>query len=321
MPTGDAPDTSSADAAAKARAASLVGKVISARYRIVELVAMGGMGAVYRGEHVRMRSRVAIKVLHPDIEGLPELVARFEREAVAGAHLSHPNAAAATDFGELDDGSTFLVLEYVAGRTLRAAIDDEAPFPAARAVRIARQLASVLAASHAAGIVHRDVKPRNVMLVEGGRRRREASSTSASSKVAAERLQFEATDDRARRATGPLTGEGILLGTVAYLAPEAALGMGAVDERSDLYALGVILYEMLAGKHPFDGKTPGALFKQHRFDAPPPIAERAPGVSVPAGDRGHRAEAPLRATRGDATRPARRSCTRSTPRSRPRRSR
>src|SRR5262249_52783740 len=154
------PDAQTADALAKQRAGALIGRVISDRYRIVELLAMGGMGAVYRGEHLRMRKRIAIKVLHPDIEGLPDLVARFEREAVAGAHLTHPNAAAATDFGELEDGSTFLVLEYVAGRTLRAALDAEAPFPPARAAHIGKQLAAALGAAHAAGIVHRDVKPR-----------------------------------------------------------------------------------------------------------------------------------------------------------------
>ncbi len=278
--TDEAKETARADAAAKARAASLVGHVISGRYRIVELLAMGGMGAVYRGEHLRMRKRIAIKVLHPDIEGRPELVARFEREAIAGAQLSHANSAAATDFGELEDGSTFLVLEYVAGRTLRDVIDHDTPLAPARAAHIARQLASVLDATHAAGIVHRDVKPRNVMLVDGTDDHVKLIDFGLA-KIEVDRLSAEAVDERGRRATGPLTGQGVLLGTVAYLAPEAALGMGHVDASSDLYALGLILYEMLSGKHPFDAKQPGALFRQHRFEPPIPIGMRAPGVDVP----------------------------------------
>ncbi len=111
-----------ADLAAKARASALLGTVISGRYRIVELLAMGGVGAVYLAEHVHMHKHVAVKVLHPDTQGLPDLVPRFEREAVAGAHIQHPNVAAATDFGKLDDGSFFLVLEYVRGTTLREVI-------------------------------------------------------------------------------------------------------------------------------------------------------------------------------------------------------
>src|SRR5262249_20251648 len=110
MAANDEPELPPIDAAARVRAAALVGRAIADRYRIDELVGMGGMGAVYRGEHLRMRKRIAIKVLHPDIEGRPELVARFEREAVAGAQLSHPNIAPATDFGEIEDGSTFLIL-------------------------------------------------------------------------------------------------------------------------------------------------------------------------------------------------------------------
>src|SRR6185295_1096580 len=125
------------------------------------------------------------------------------------------------------------------------------PVGPARAARIARQLAGVLGAVHAAGIVHRDVKPRNVMLVEGTDDLVKLIDFGLA-KVSEQSLATEAHDERGRRAVGPLTAQGMLLGTVAYLAPEAALGMGAVDARSDLYALGVILYQMLSGKHPFD---------------------------------------------------------------------
>src|SRR6185436_3045122 len=124
---------------------SLVGRLVSGRYRADEIVGQGGMGAVYRGEQIHLRKRVAVKVLHPDTEKLPGLVARFEREAVAGAHVQHPNVAAAIDFGKLEDGSYFLVLEYVEGVRLSDLLDD-GPLPAARALRIARQMAAALEA-------------------------------------------------------------------------------------------------------------------------------------------------------------------------------
>jgi len=266
------------DHAAKERAQALVGMVLSGRYRIVELLAMGGVGAVYLGEHVKMHKHVAIKVLHPDAQGLPEIAARFEREAVAGAHIQHPNVAVATDFGELDDGTHFLVLEYVKGATLREVIR-RGPLPVARAVSITKQIAAALGATHAAQIVHRDVKPRNVMLIEGERdvvklidfglaklSLKEVSAVAASRDSMSEHR---------------ITGTGAVFGTIAYLAPEATLGMDAVDARADLYALGLVFYEMLAGRHPFDTSDPVQLFKQHARTPPPPIAERAPGVIVP----------------------------------------
>src|SRR5262249_36650871 len=119
-------------------------------------------------EHLKMHKHVAVKVLHPDAASLPDIAARFEREAVAGAHIQHPNVAVATDFGELDDGTHFLVLEYVKGTTLREVIR-RGPLPVSRAIGITKQIAAALGATHAAQIVHRDVKPRNVMLIEGER--------------------------------------------------------------------------------------------------------------------------------------------------------
>src|SRR5262245_16347827 len=213
---------------------------------------MGGMGAVYRGEHLLLKKRLAIKILHPEIENLPELVSRFEREAIAGAHVQHANVAAATDFGELEDGSFFLVLEYIRGHTLHHAMK-QGRFEPERAVNIARQIAAALGAVHAMGIVHRDVKPRNVMLIEG-----EADVAKlidfGLAKVPvdeiAESRRSSALDEaeRAGRRNSDgdrITDVGVIFGTIAYLAPEAAYGMDAVDERADLYALGVMLYEML----------------------------------------------------------------------------
>src|SRR5579862_7400726 len=144
---------------------SLVGGVLSGRYLIERLIGEGGMGAVYQAEHTHMRKRMAVKVLHAEMSRLPEVVARFEREAMAAAHIEHPNVAAATDFGKLEDGSFFLVLEYVEGKSLRDAIA-LGRLELGRALHIMGQIASALGRAHAIGIVHRDLKPENVMLVQ-----------------------------------------------------------------------------------------------------------------------------------------------------------
>ena len=299
---------------ARARAVGLVGRVVSGRYRIDALLAMGGMGAVYRGHHLLLKKRVAIKVLHPETDNLPEIAARFEREAIAGAHVVHANVAAATDFGQLEDGSYFLVLEYVAGETLHHVIR-RGRIPVPRAVHIARQIAAALAVLHSMGILHRDLKPRNVMLVEGKgdlaklidfglakvpidrvihqSSRPPAGATSVppihdpltptfsgrpgSIPAPPRRLRLDSLQEELPR----LTGVGMIVGTVAYLAPEAALGMDAVDARADLYALGLVLYQMLAGRHPFEADSDAALFAQQRFTLPPRFADRAPGARVP----------------------------------------
>jgi serine/threonine protein kinase len=261
---------------ARERAAEFVGRVLSDRYRIEEVLAVGGMGSVFRGSHVHMRKRVAIKLLFPETEGLTELVARFEREAVAGAHMNHPNVAAATDFGRLADGSYFLVLEYVHGITLHELIQ-QGPVAPVRAVRIARQVASALDAAHQMGVIHRDVKPRNIM-IEDTEKDSVKLIDFGLAKVPVDQVATagEAMSLRKRE----ITGTGVVLGTVAYMAPEAAFGMESVNERSDLYALGVILYEMLAGVHPFDGQDASEIFRQHREQPPPPIRVRSPGVDV-----------------------------------------
>ncbi|WP_437688956.1 protein kinase domain-containing protein [Sorangium sp. So ce176] len=274
------------DEAAKQRAASYLGRVISKRYRIDEVIAMGGMGAVYRGEHVHMHKRVAIKILHPDTERLPELVQRFEREAIAGAHIQHRNVATATDFGEAEDGSFFLVLEYVRGTTLHEIIR-RGPMPAPRAALIARQLAAALDATHAMNIVHRDLKPRNVMVAEPQGDLVKLIDFGLA-KVSVDQLRRSAAAPESMRMgmepeSRPvrLTTAGVIFGTIAYLAPESALGMDFVDERADLYALGLIFYEMLAGKHPFLAKDPVELFNQQRSAPVPAMAEHSPGVAVP----------------------------------------
>lgn len=260
-----------------ARAEALVGQVVADRYRIHNVLAMGGMGAVYTGEHVHMRKRVAIKVLHPDTEGLPGLVARFEREAIVGAHIEHKNIAAARDFGRMKDGSYYLVLEFVKGVTLRQLLR-QGHLAIARALRIARQMATGLAKLHGKRIYHRDLNPRNVMVVGGKDAVKLIDFGFA--KVPVEKFSAMSFQKGQVAAPSQITGDGIIFGTIGFLAPEAAFGMKSVDSRSDLYALGAILYEMLCGEPPYEADTQAGLFLKHRMDPIPPMSERAPGVKV-----------------------------------------
>ncbi len=223
-----------------------VGDVVAERYRIDGVLGEGGMGIVYRAEHLHLHKAHALKVLLPEWSSMPEVVARFEREAVAAGNIESPHVAAATDFGRLPGGSFFLVMEYVHGRTLRAVLEAGAVEPA-RALRIARGIAAGLRAAHVLGIVHRDMKPENVMLVE-----RDGDADFV--KV----LDFGiAKVDGLGGGGGAggsrvLTRVGSVIGTPDYMSPEQALGQ-PVDARTDLYSVGVILFEMLTGRCPFVG--------------------------------------------------------------------
>jgi serine/threonine-protein kinase len=254
---------------------ALVGTVLGGRYFIERLIGEGGMGAVYQAEHTHMHKRLAVKVLHPEMSRMPEVVARFEREAMAAAHIEHPNVATATDFGKLDDGSFFLVLEYVEGKSLREAIND-GRMDLGRALHVMRQIASALGRAHSLGIVHRDLKPENVMLVA-----RDGDGDFA--KV----LDFGI----AKVPVGELVGEhkvpgqaltqlGMVYGTPEYMAPEQALGQ-AVDPRADLYALGVITFEMITGNRPFEHESKVTLLGMHVTAPIPSMIERLPEANVP----------------------------------------
>ena len=256
-----------------AEPATLVGQTIGGRYRIERLLGEGGMGAVYEAEHTLMHKRVAVKVLHAEMSLMSEVVTRFEREAMAAAHIEHPNVATATDFGKLDDGSFFLVLEFVEGQSLREAIR-KGPFVASRAVRVARQIASALSRAHGLGIVHRDLKPENVMLVarDGDEDFVKVLDFGIAKVPVGDIAPKSAAGDKA------LTQVGMIYGTPEYMPPEQALGQD-VDRRADLYSLGVILYEMLASKRPFDDESKVKLLGMHITAPVPPLPAE---LQVPA---------------------------------------
>jgi serine/threonine-protein kinase len=254
---------------------SLVGAVLGGRYLIERLIGEGGMGAVYQAEHMHMHKRMAVKVLHPEMGRLPEVVARFEREAMAAAHIEHPNVAAATDFGKLDDGSFFLVLEYVEGESLRDA-SASGPLALDRALHITLQMASALSRAHSIGIVHRDLKPENVMLVtRDGRGDFVKVLDFGIAKVPIGELGGDA------RVPGQaLTQLGMVYGTPEYMAPEQALGQ-SVDGRADLYSLGVLLFEMVTGTRPYQHDSKVALLGMHVTAPIPRMQQRVPDVEIP----------------------------------------
>jgi tetratricopeptide (TPR) repeat protein len=246
-----------------------IGAVVGDRYRIVSRIGVGGMGAVYRAEHTMMRRDLAIKVLLPELGGKEEFARRFEREAESASRLTHPNIINVTDFGHTADGSLFLVMEYLAGVSLTSVIA-EGPMPQARALKIIRQILRGLEHAHAAGIVHRDLKPDNIMLVE-----RDGQPDVV--KI----LDFgiaKVTEPQSGREA--LTQAGVIFGTPEYLSPEQALGE-PVDARADVYAAGVILFEMLAGHRPFESDDKVKIISMHLAHAPPRIREVAPTVDVP----------------------------------------
>ncbi|MBX3232793.1 MAG: serine/threonine protein kinase [Labilithrix sp.] len=249
---------------------SLVGSVVADRYRLTKLLGEGGMGAVFLAEHMMMRKRVALKLLHHDLSEDEEILGRFRREAQAAARVDHPNVAAATDFGQASDGSFFLVLEYIEGKSLRHAMED-GPFAPERALHVARQITLGLEKAHEAGIVHRDLKPDNIMLV-----------TKDGDPDFVKVLDFGIAKLEASSKDGKqiVTRYGTILGTPEYMSPEQAAGDPA-GPPADLYSLGVMLYEMLTGKIPFDAAERTAILSMHIVAPVPRMRERVPNVFVP----------------------------------------
>ncbi len=254
-----------------AEVAELAGKEIAGRYRILTKLGEGGMGAVYRGEQISLRRTVAVKLLRPELSANPMLLRRFSAEAEAVAKLSHPNTVNVYDFGQDTDGSLFIAMEYIDGRSLRSVVAKEGPLSPARALAIAVQVAASLSDAHAHNIVHRDLKPDNVMLQDRGRQR---------DVVRVLDFGIAKLRDDSRATQQAMTQAGDMLGTPQYMAPEQIRG-DAVDGRCDIYALGCMIYEMVTARLPFDAPTIMAMLSKHLMEAPVPPSQRRPELALP----------------------------------------
>ncbi|MFO0575411.1 MAG: serine/threonine-protein kinase [Polyangia bacterium] len=260
----------------------LLGRTIAGRYRVESLLGKGGMGAVYRVEHLSIRKPMALKVLSDRMMSVATVVARFEREAKLAAHLDHQNVVSASDYGKTEDGRYYLVLEYVEGKELRDVLDaQKGPLPPSRALYIARQVASALTRSQALGIVHRDLKPENIMLIRRDGNDDFVKVLDFGLALLSRHLESAGGDEHTVPTAPKITKVGEIFGTPAYMAPEQTIG-AATDIRTDLYALGCILFEMLTGVRPFAGPTALAYIQQHLAVPAPPMKERAPKVQVAA---------------------------------------
>lgn len=244
----------------------LLGRVLAGRFRLDARLGRGGMGTVYRATQLTVGRDVAVKLVDARLAADRDGARRFLREARLASRVRHPGSVGILDFGQEPDGALWLAMELVAGESLAELIAAAAPLAPRRALGLARQLAAVLAEAHALGVVHRDLKPANVMVRQ--------DATGADHVTL---LDFGIARSLTETDASTLTRSGVVCGTVAYLAPEVACG-DAVDGRADLYSLGVLLYELLAGRRPFDHPRPEVLMRLHVTEPAPPLAGVSPVV-------------------------------------------
>jgi len=244
-----------------------IGTVLGGRYRVVKKLGEGGMGAVYRAEVLEVGHTVAVKLLHERFAGDATALKRFEREAQVASRLNHPNSIAILDFGTSASGASYLVMEYLKGVSLDSVLVSE-PLSVGQSIQIIRQVLAVLEVAHAMSIVHRDLKPANIFLIDQGHGQNHV-------KV----LDFGIA--RLRREGGSrVTRTGMVCGTPEYMSPEQARGF-ELDARSDLYAAGIVLYELLTGRRPFEGLSPAEVMSAQISDAPVAPSVRAPDRNIP----------------------------------------
>ena len=254
--------------ASRPRGDALLGTTVAGRFKVEELIGQGGMGKVYRARHLALDRVVCLKMLKPALLQDPTLVGRFEREAKAASRLNHPNGIQVLDFGRVEnDGTLFIVMEYVQGKDLRIVLRDEWPLPEERLCKIMAQVLSALAEAHAHNVIHRDLKPENIMVEQ---RRDQPDFVKV--------LDFGIAKIMDADVPG-LTRNDAVCGTPQYMAPEQATG-SALDNRCDLYSVGVILYQMATGYLPFDGENSMEVLTKHVNDPPVPPRQRHPGAPI-----------------------------------------
>ncbi|QUV83809.1 serine/threonine-protein kinase [Chloracidobacterium aggregatum] len=247
---------------------AFIGQTLDGKYRIEAKIGEGGMGAVYRARHVLMDTHLAIKVLHPSLVSDATSVARFQREAQAMARIRHSNAIAVTDFGVTEDQINYIVMELFEGESLRKVLEREKKLPYATAIAIARQVCGALEAAHRSGVIHRDIKPENIFL-----------SPQPDGSYFVKVIDFGIAKIVTDTSQGgpPLTRQGMIIGSPHYLSPEQCTGQ-ELDARSDIYSLGIVLFEMLTGQVPFTAVTPVAVALLHANEPPPSLRKLNPEI-------------------------------------------
>jgi eukaryotic-like serine/threonine-protein kinase len=265
MSSARPPVPSSREGDSSGSAGGQVGRLFGQRYRVLRRLGEGGMGTVYLCEHTALGRRFAVKVLRGDRRCDPELAERFRTEAVAASGIGQENVVEVVDYGEEPDGTRYYVMEALDGRSLGALLREEGPMPVGRGLALLEQICRALAAAHARGVIHRDVKPENVFVVRApdGTDRAKVIDFGISQVL-------PAAGDR-------LTRDGAIIGTPEYMAPEQAAGAG-IDERADVYAVGVLAFEMLTGALPLVGATPIATLVAHQTRTPDAPGTRQPGI-------------------------------------------
>jgi serine/threonine protein kinase len=249
-------------------------EILNGEFRILQRIGTGGMGSVYKAEQPEMNRMVAIKILHPKLTNRQDLASRFRREARAMAQLTHPNTVKVFNYGELDDGSLYIVMEFLEGRNLNRVVKRDGPLSVERAVPILIQVCGALQEAHGAGIIHRDLKPENIFLCK-------QMGIEEYPKV----LDFglaKVTEQQMRPGSVNLTQEGMVFGTPEFMSPEQAQGQ-PLESTSDIYSLAVILYEALTGKLPFDARSPMEYIQKHVVEPPIAIGDRVAGLKFPKG--------------------------------------